>query len=406
MTGSDLETITTEATKEYALYQAKPISLGDRLFRSLVFGLSSSISWLIRNYTTEHFSIDGLEDVFNKEDGIKPPYLLLVQHTTWFDFSNIFPVWFSFPAGHHFTALTRKDYFPKIPVVNAFVNGLASAVSLPVYGISSEKAASAEEIEKRNVLNKEVQEQVIAAYAKGISVALAPEGTSKGNGRISPIRSGAYHYSYFVTEEGLFTVPCVPIGVTYDFLSGKGKEGKRKQRVFARVGQPFMYAPVSRIEGEAAIAYQHRDKEAFNQCIRDAFIDLNTITAAQLASVFIYDKLKRGQRTTTFGEFQEKIHYMTENLVTVPGICVDPILLDQEQCGERLFSLYHALIKEGYLAPTNFGHHSICQSRALREPSSLAIFKKENMLLHTYNKIAEMMEQRDAIRDAIAGALR
>ncbi|MBI5073075.1 hypothetical protein HZA99_04615 [Candidatus Woesearchaeota archaeon] len=411
MEESDLEARTA---KEYTLYRAGPTPLKDRLFRSSVFCAFAGVSWLIREHTAEHFSLKGFEEVFNPEqgeqgeqgeEGIKPPYLILLQHTTWYDFSNMLPVWFQFPSGHTFNAVTRRDYFPKIPPLNALVNGLAGAVSLPVYGMSSGKADSPEEREKRSRMNREVQEQVIAAYAKGISISLAPEGTSKGNGRISPIKAGAYHYSHFTTADGAaYAVPCVPIGVTYDFLSGKEKNGKRKQRVFARIGQPFMYSPVPRREREEPKAYEHRDKEAFNRKTRDAYIDLNTITAAQLASIFIYDKLERGQRTTTVGEFQIGIQDMVANLAEMPDVYLDQFLLDKEERKERLFLLYHALIQEGYLAPTSYGQHSICQSRAEQEPP-LATFKKENILLHTYNKIAEVMEERAEIREAIRSAL-
>ncbi len=397
MTDPSLERITA---KEYALYKADQTPFGTRLFRSSVLSAFGAISSVVRSFTSEHFSVEGFDETFVQEGAVKPPYLLLVQHTTWYDFSNIFPLWFAFPEGHIFNAVTRRDYFPKIPTLNAITNALASAVSLPVYGVSSTGTDSAHERERRMRINKEVEQQVIAAYAKGISVALAPEGTTKGNGAISRIRAGAYHYSHFAEDEIRYSIPCVPLGVTYDFLSGKERNGKRKQRVFARVGQPFFYTPVSEVEGEGVVAYQHRDKEAFNQQIKDAYIDLNTITAAQLASVFIYEKLEKRERTTTFGEFQAKIHYMAQNAQEIFGIGMDPLLLDESERGARLFSLYHALIKEGYFAPANNGHHSICESRAQREPD-IAVFKKENVLLHTYNKIAEVMEERPQIRDAI-----
>lgn len=401
--------------KEYALYHADPTPLGDRLFRSSVFCAFAGVSWLIREYTAEHFSLKGFDEVFNPEQGeqgIKPPYLILLQHTTWYDFSNMLPVWFQFPNGHTFNAVTRRDYFPKIPPLNALTNGLANAVSIPVYGMSSGKADAPEERERRSRMNREVQEQVIAAYAKGISVALAPEGTSKGNGRISPIKSGAYHYSHFATAEGKYVVPCVPIGVTYDFFSGRGKLGKRKQRVFARVGEPFVYSPVPELEREGERegereepkAYEHRDKEAFNQRIRDAFIDLNTITAAQLGALFLYGKIRRGERMTTFEEFLPRIHRLAERVHAIPGVFVDPDIIDEEKYEGRLMSLYRALQERGYLAAEN-GREIICQSRAQQEPTSLATFKKENILLHTYNRIAEVMEARPEIRDAITKAL-
>ena len=74
-----------------------------------------------------------------------------------------------------------------------------------------------------------------------------------------------------------------------------------------------------------------------------------------------------------------------------------------EKYGGRLMSLYRALREEGYLATEN-GQEIVCQSRAQQEPP-LATYKKENILLHTHNKIAEVMEARPQIGNAIRRTL-
>ncbi len=388
----------TENAYQLCVVNSMPVS--QRLFRGSIFTVLAGITSFLRPFVTEHFEVEGFDAVIRGEHTLRPPYLLLAQHNTWNDIINLPPLWFSFPQGHHFTGPTRTNYFPEHPRLNAFIDAMTRTLFFHVYRTAVDGRESLGEVQRMQEANKRTRDDVLKLYQQRINIALAPEGTTKGNGRISSLRSGAYYYSHFETPEGDYVVPCVPFGMTYDFLSGSGKEGKRKHRVFARVGQPFFYAPVLKEEGEDSDTYKQRDKVAFNQQIYDAFIDLNTITAAQLGAVLFYDKLARGERSMTFGGFFPALCATVDTLKEIDGVRFDPALLDQERRHELIYRLYGALLQEGYLVHNN-GNETLCQHRALQEPASLERYKQENILLYTYNKIAEVMEQRPAIRDVI-----
>ncbi len=98
------------------------------------------------------------------------------------------------------------------------------------------------------------------------------------------------------------------------------------------------------------------------------------------------------------------MYSLRKELLGVPGLSIDVALGDELDHHSRVYSLYGALIEEGYLLPWILPA-AICQSRAQREPT-LENFKKGNPLLHTYNKIAEVMEEQPAIREAIMRGLR
>ena len=388
----------------YQLCTVDTIPISQRLFRGSTFAFFGAIFGFYRPFVTEHFQVEGLDAVVRGEKAIQPPYLLLAQHNTWNDVINLPPVWFSFPSKHNFTGPTRTNYFPEHPRVNAFIDAMTKKLFFHVYRTAIDREESIEEKQQLQEANRKTRDDVLKLYQQGISIALAPEGTTKGTGRISPLRSGAYYYSHFETSEGKYVVPCLPVGMTYDFLSGRENKGKRKHRVFARVGKPFFYTPVLQEEGEEQDTYKQRDKAAFNKLVHDAFIDLNTITAAQLGAVFFYDKIARGERTMTFGQFFPTLCSTVDALKQMDGIHFDPALLDQERRHELMYRLYGALLQEGYLVHSN-GSETICQHRGLQEPTSLERYKQENILLYTHNKIAEVMEQRSAIRDAIRQSL-
>src|SRR3989338_10104239 len=311
----------------------------------------SSITALQR-FRTERFYVDGIEEnlATTDESGkqrfrMPGPYLFLGQHVAWDDFVNIPPIWSMFPEKTLFTGPARNDYMREVlnnhptwgVVGDRVVNPLLGLLFFPIYRTWTVKDSSPEELQKMQDHNRTSLEQVVCAYQKGINIAMMPEGTSKTDGRIAKIRSGAYIYA-----TGTEIKPwCIHFGNTYDYFAGD------KPHVFVRFGVPYKHEAIPIQEGEAPDEYRKRDMAVFNGRIREEFLDLSTITATQLVAAVVYDMRDRKYLLNKFG-LAVVVGKLVEGLRD-RQVFVDPALSNFDKVQQRVDGIIDTLEAEKYI---------------------------------------------------------
>jgi len=329
------------------------------------------------------------------------PYLFLGQHVAWDDFVNIPSIWVMFPEKILFTGPSRNDYIkellPKHPTVSAVgdgvINALLGLLFFPVYRTWTVKDPSAEELQKMQEHNKASLEHVVRAYQKGINIAIMPEGTSKTDGRIARIRSGAYTYATSTELKPW----CIPFGNTYDYFAGK------KPHVFVRFGEPYQHVQVPREGEESDEEYKKRDMSVFNGRIKSAFIDLNTITATQLTAAVLYHALAE-EKDLKLSELLSLVEDLAEEYNT-RHVFTAPRLDNFHEVYQPMERLLTALVAQGYVTVDSTHHIHINRERALYEPKRVESYKKGNLLLYQYHKFREVAEARPQVAAVLEGRL-
>ncbi len=104
---------TEQGSLEQRLYHGEPTPMRERVFQNVFFPPIAAVMGCIRPFVTEEIVVTGLEPVLRGHERVKPPYMLLLQHNSWLDFVNLFPLWFDFPPESYFTGPLRTNYFPK-----------------------------------------------------------------------------------------------------------------------------------------------------------------------------------------------------------------------------------------------------------------------------------------------------
>jgi hypothetical protein len=351
---------------------------------------------VFRSLFSEYVQVDGKEHLGNAchNDG---PFLLLGKHERHSDFVNIpAHLWDHFPVKAPLKTVMRSDYFhPFIPTsVFAFLMKL-SQLYHPIIRVGKMEGLSEEKRERLRNTNQEQLDQIVSGYFDGVNAFLLPEGTTKSDGRISEIKSGAYRVAQMLREDGgIDVVQCLPFGTTYDMMSGE------KDRVFFRFGEPFHYEPVEPFLGENNEEYARRDRYHFGRRIRQMFRDLNTVTFSQLAGDHLLKKAKEGP---IYGVTPEKLEVAVnveiEKLCGVSGIVFDEEIMNPE----RAEIFYGSLIKMKYVVDGKW----LVLPRITNEPRTsqgkvdLAHYKKRNPLLYMVNRWHDVIENDVEIREAL-----
>jgi len=355
--------------------------------------------------------ISGLENLVEKDGSPLPgPALWLPKHEDWNDFVHLPMLWKKMgkPA---INGLSRSNYFPGNPSMSRLVSFLmTNTLFVEIDRTSTLESISEQEKETMRQRNEKQLAILRDNYLRGIHVVIAPEGTSKSEGRISPIKAGAYNLSHVVLEDKtVAVVPCVPIGNTYDFLAGpRDQSGKRKNLVFFRFGAHFIYRPVDSISGESENEYGKRDRTSFAQKVHDSFIELNTITASQLGCEYILSLAKTGTNGSSKLIHEMKLKKVilerVTNLREVGGLVFDPALLSADTRAKRVRQLYLSLQRLGYISSSGEIKTEIVLREPLLEDGSVDTerYKKNdkggNILRYSANRLVEVAQSNAEVR--------
>jgi len=345
-------------------------------------------------YITEEAQVHGAQNVLAATH--KGPYLWLFRHECMHDAFNLAPLWKELPDLPPMLIASRTQHSP-IPFVREIVGAVMHPVVFELHRVSMGEGKTEVEKEALRQENERRLNRVKASLRKGVHAAMFPEGTVKTNGRISKIRAGCYNISHLQREDGgIDIIPAIPLGLTYDFMSGKQGFFGRKSLVFINIGKPIVYAPVERNDGESYEAYIKRDIHAFTGRIRDDFISLSAITTAQLCSEQLLQKSIDQRYDVSRESLSVVIAQKVEKLRSIEGLMIDEALLDSDLRNHRVRRCYRTLEEEGFIA-----QGKINAERCLKEPSNLDGYYKENPVLFSANRLYEMMQYDQRIADAM-----
>jgi len=235
-------------------------------------------------------------------------------------------------------------------------------------------------------------------FSEGYDTAIVPEGTSKSTGRVPQLKSGAYYASHIRDDQEIVDkVLCTVLGNTHDYMSGDPKllgNGK-KALIFANLGESFYYESVQPMPDEPWLDYVKRDKKKFLDGIKQQYLDLNTVTAAQLTGVLLLNKAERGDKRFSLKELKERLITWSDRL-EITGINVDRGLKDNRYL-QRVGNMLDTLVEEDYT-----DGRDINIERVLYEPDSVETYRKDNVLKWSANKLLEVVENRPAVKQIIS----
>ncbi len=358
----------------------------------------------VRHLYLEPAQVKRVENLI-EADGtpLQGPALWMIKHESKFDFLAAPPLWKLVPGDPLIKGVSR-DKYASSPIMSWLIRELMRPLFFETYRLSDNSALT--DAEKRQLMDKNRKsiERLRESYRQRIHAGIAPEGTTKTDGRIGHIRSGAYNLSHIMTEDGMVeVVPCVPIGNTYDFMAGeKNFWGRRKYAVFFRFGTPFFYNPVARDAEESDSEYVKRDIQYFAEQVELAFIDLNTITASQLVGDYILKLAEQRNRDTlvTPGWIERVLTRRVEQLRQIDGLYFDESILTGDGRKARAAALHGTLHELGYLSGVN----ALFLEEVLCRPENLEFFKDNakggNLLLYSANRIRQVAEITPAV-DAV-----
>ena len=359
----------------------------------------------VRPLFMEEAQVRGIENLV-EEDGtpLRGPALWLIKHESRFDFVAAPLLWKYVPGNPLINGVSRDKYARSF-ILSWMIHWLMKPLFFETYRLNGKKDLS--EADKRQLQDQNQRNitKLRDNYHQGIHAGIAPEGVSKSDGRIAPIRSGAYNLSHITYGDRVIErVPCIPIGNTYDFMVGeKNLWGRRKYAVFFNFGRPFFYDPVVREDGESNEEYIKRDIQYFAERVELAFLDLNTITASQIIGDYLLRRAeqKSSKVMITPDWIDRVLARRVEQLIQVRGLYFDGALLDNECRRSRSEALHEALQKEGYLS----GENSLFLDVVCRVPESVEIFKdnsrRGNILLYSANRLRQVAEVTPAVDDIL-----
>ena len=365
----------------------------------LVSGIPS-----VRHFYMEPAQVHGIKNLV-EVDGtpLQGPALWLLKHESKFDFVAAAPLWKLVPGDPLIKGVSRDEYSSS-KVLSRVIRELMRPLFIETYRLSDKTLLSDVEKQQLRDKNRKGIERLQDNYHKGIHVGIAPEGVSKSDGRIPPIRSGAYNLSHIEREDGVIErVPCVAVGNTYDFMVGeKNFFGRRKYAVFFNFGKPFFYEPVVRDEDEPHEDYIKRDIQCFAEKVELAFLDLNTITASQLVGNYIIRKVEQKRDTGVTPEWMNRfLAWRVEQLSQIEGLYFDNALLTQEGRERRVGALFESLQELGYIS----GVCSPISHVVRRIPEHVDTFKDNqkggNILLYSANRLRQVAEVTPAVNEVL-----
>lgn len=366
-------------------------------YTQLMLRLYASVTTIVRPLVSEEVQVTGIQNLEGRIDSGQGA-LWLGKHDSRMDALNLPPLWFSFPGHPSLRGVSRTEYI-KIPSHPLLSKHLSSALSWvmrktlfhEVHRVSEMGYLPTSEVQRLRTENGAILHQLQQLYQQGTQVVIMPEGTTKTDGHIAVIRDGAYD----LCQPNIW---CVPFGNTYDSMSArKSIFGRSRDLVFINFGIPFHYQPIARQDEESDIQYRVRDKTQFSRQIQDAFMDLNTITAGQLAGEYLMSLAQQGERKWSRQDMEHIISRRVEALRQVEGIIIDRVLLDPLTCERRIYYLYESLQEKGYITENG----EIAPERVLFTPANVHVYKHQNPLRYMANRLIGIAKERPAIAQAL-----
>ena len=344
----------------------------------------SCIMQALRPIITEETHVHDRENVLKNYELTSKPCLWLFKHETTLDPVNLIPLWrktASLPdmkiVAKHFNARIEK-------VFGAFLKPFILNVHRPNRG----EGKTEEERKRMKLENQKKIELIKNNYLKGTHCIMMPEGTTETDGTVFPIKSGCYNLSFIEHEGSTVKIPIIPVGLTYDPLSGRKHwlTGKRRNLVFINIGKPFTY--------EKSYDDIKQDIKHHKERVMDALIDCNTVTAAQLAGEYLIQRANEGRLGAGEAQLQKIVAARAEGLSRLEGLAFDKALLDREQRRKRVGNLYEGI--QGYFADKQ----NISLERVLLETSHLT-YKRDNALRYCANRLIQAAERRADISEVL-----
>ncbi len=364
-------------------YTANQIPTVERLTKQAMLYGFATLMHAIRPIITKEIQVHDKENSLENKVLTSGPCMWAFKHETTFDAANIMPIW------------KRIYSLPELKIVAKYFEGkekvidrLAGQFMMHVFRPNRGGWKTEEERKQMSEDNKRIFETLKSNYLRGTHCVIFPEGTTETDGTVIPIKAGCYNLSFIKQENLFFKIPIIPSGITYDRFAG-GKHwltGKRRYLAFINIGTPFTYEK-AHDEIKQDIKH-HADK------MRNALIDCNTITTAQLAGEYIVRRAMDGKTQVTQEQLQRTVAARVAELRKLEGLVFDTALLKEKTCEKRVSTLYNNL--EDYFAKED----EISLERVLLEPNNVE-YKKKNPLRYSANRIMQVCEKRQDINEIL-----
>ncbi len=378
--------------------QVQRNNLGFQLVkRPIMAGIMIAMD-LLRGPLTEEVQLHGHEHLL-QEDGepLPGPYLWLSKHEVSMDVINFVPYWMDIDPSLRFDLRGAMRNFKK----NEFVFQALDALILRhftyhVSRTSRGEGKSPEEIERLRAENERHFQQVRENYGNGIHALMFPEGTTQTDGTVFPVKSGCYNVAKIEREEGMDVITTIPIGLTYDHISGNNDflfpRIQRKQ-AFVNIGEAFYYEPLARRENETEEAYVKADIGNHTRRVRERLINLNTFTVAQLAGEYVLRKAEAGSRVLSKNELEDILSQRVERLQRLPKTTFDDQLGNEYGRRYRIEQFWEGLEQQHFIDTDG----TLDISRTLLLPA-LPHYKRDNALRYCVNRVRQLGYQRDDVK--------
>lgn len=354
----------------------------------------SGLANLLRPLITAETQIKGGEWIPKLSP--RQPMVWLVTHQTTLDFVNLFPLQRKIPGKPSFMIASRVLASKILSfVVKPFVFHL-NRTSMGDGGGKHDAALQA--------ANDSILARMRARFGWGGHVAIFPEGTTMTSGRIMKVKWRGF-FSLIRVAQGDGTskvIPTTPVGYTLDLLAGP----RGRYLNFVNPGEPMVYEPSPQREGESSEAYEKREGEGFASKVHRRMLELSTVTASQLAGVYLSNK-----STVSRDELLAFVHGKARDAAAA-GYLVDEALLERKSCNKRFERLWKSLHREGYLQEGSAGQHLFDQERYGREklntkyeehdPRRYKGYKQDNPLRYCANRLFQVMETDQRMRGIIS----
>lgn len=359
--------------------------------RPVVAALTFVMTLLQRRITSER-QVAGGEWTQNLKIG--QPLVWLATHQTSLDFVNLLPLQRVIPGNPSFKIASR-----------VLKGGLAAKIAtflikpfvFHLNRTKMEKGVSPEEAARLTAENAETLAGIRDGFRWGQHVVLFPEGTTMTDGRIFEVKKGFLQLSRVPQPGGgERIVKVAAIGYTLDPLACP----PGKYLNFVNAGHDVLtYAPLTPRPGESAKDYAKRDATAFCSTVQKRLIAQSTVTASQLASVYVMGRIAQNDLQMDYGPLHDFIRDKAK-AAAAAGYHVDESLLTAEGCAGRCRLLWQNLIREGYVRDQSEGF-VIQAERMQREaintdfepndPRRYKGYKQENPLRYCGNRLLQVM---------------
>jgi len=194
---------------------------------------------------------------------------------------------------------------------------------------------------------------------------LAPEGRLSPDGRFWPVKSGLHRLLSLTSVP----VTILPVNATYDFMT------RKRMRIYVDIGKE--------------IKIDHNvGKVEMEKRVQGAIYSLARVTAGQLGSEFITQKLASNADTFTWQEFNIAVQFRIRN-IREGGLSFDVRLLDERACQKRLHDFLSYCLKKKILTQKAPGEFII------NRHSTYQVYVGENYqdpVVYSYNELQSLLE--------------